>query len=605
MAKPGSKPSNGGTEQRTRLRFEGLLAEVAVRFLSQPSARVDEEIDRALAGLVEVLEVDRCSLALFSAGRRDLTIEYSRARPGVPTVLHQELSAMLPWYARQVSEGRRVQFDSARDLPPEAAAERAYAAASGLRSHVALPLLGPEGPLGVLGAASFAAERRWSEEFLSRFEVLAGAFASVLYRRRAEQRIDRAEELNRSVLRSLSSEVVVLDGQGRVVAMNDAARYSPRRELFAVAEGTDYPAALAAAAAGFADAPRLAEGIRSVLSGGSPRYDASYGVAASSAPHHYLLGVTPLEGRAGAVVMHTDVSELERARAELERGLREAKEQKERLEAEVVVLHREVSRAHGFDTIVGRSPALRGVLAEIEQVAPTESPVLLLGETGTGKELAAQELHRRSRRRERPFVTVNCAALPASLIESELFGHERGAFTGAVQRAAGRFEVADGGTLFLDEIAELPPEVQAKLLRVLHGGDFERLGSSRTIRANVRLVAATNRDLQGAMRDGRFRPDLYYRLSVFPIVLPPLRERREDIPPLVWHFIARKQRRLGRSVRSVPDWLMDALMAHSWPGNVRELENVIERALILTEGETLAADPILLHELRAVDSTRV
>jgi transcriptional regulator with GAF, ATPase, and Fis domain len=241
---------------------------------------------------------------------------------------------------------------------------------------------------------------------------------------------------------------------------------------------------------------------------------------------------------------------------------------------------------------VGRSPTLALLLEQVRQVAPTDAPVLVLGETGTGKELVARAVHDRSPRRARPLVTVNCAALPATLIESELFGYEKGAFTGAATRTPGRFEVADGGTLLLDEIGELPLELQAKLLRVLQSGEFERLGSSKTLRVDVRLVAASNRDLAREVREGRFRADLFYRLSVFPLSLPPLRERAEDIPLLVWHFIARKQQRLGRHIERVPERLMRAYRAYAWPGNVRELESVIERALILSTGPTLASDPM-------------
>jgi transcriptional regulator with GAF, ATPase, and Fis domain len=213
--------------------------------------------------------------------------------------------------------------------------------------------------------------------------------------------------------------------------------------------------------------------------------------------------------------------------------------------------------------------------------------VLLLGETGTGKELLARALHERSPRSARPFLRVNCAAIPASLIESELFGHEKGAFTGAMAARAGRFEAAHGGSLFLDEIGELGIDVQAKLLRVLQDGTFERVGSSRTQRSDVRIIAATNRDLERAMAEGRFREDLYYRLNVFPIRVPPLRDRREDIPLLVWSIINRRQRALGRRITDVPKRAMQALTAYDWPGNVRELENVVERALVLAHGSTL------------------
>src|SRR5688572_8460436 len=240
--------------------------------------------------------------------------------------------------------------------------------------------------------------------------------------------------------------------------------------------------------------------------------------------------------------------------------------------------------------IIGDSVPLQQARARIERVAPLDTTVLLLGETGTGKELFAQAIHDASRRRNNRLVRVNCAALPGSLIESELFGHERGAFTGAVAMRQGRFELADDGTLFLDEIGDLPPELQAKLLRVLQEGEFERVGSSKTRRVDVRVITATHVDLETAVADGRFRADLYYRLSVFPVTLPPLRERPEDIPRLVWNFIERHQHKLALRITSVPPEVMRALQHHDWPGNVRELENVIERAMIRTADNTLQLD---------------
>ena len=303
---------------------------------------------------------------------------------------------------------------------------------------------------------------------------------------------------------------------------------------------------------------------------------------------------------------------LQRSRQEaaLRSSLAEIQRLNSRLTADNVCLKEDIKTFHDFDEIVGESDVMRDALERLAQVAPLNCSVLLLGETGTGKELFARALHERSRRRSRALVRVNCAALPPSLIESELFGHEKGAFTGAVSLRQGRFELADGGTIFLDEIGDLPLDMQGKLLRVLQEGEFERVGSSRTRRVDVRVIAATHHDLETAVAEGAFRADLYYRLSVFPIHVPPLRDRREDIPSLVWFFIHHHQRELGRRITKVPNQVMTALGNHDWPGNVRELENVVERALIRSSGDTLQLDvslgdkPRSDRQLSATDSGR-
>jgi len=278
-------------------------------------------------------------------------------------------------------------------------------------------------------------------------------------------------------------------------------------------------------------------------------------------------------------------------RAEQESSLHQLRSEVDRLTGRVGsenrYLREKIDHLQGFHEIIGESAALRESLARVMEVASTDATVLLTGDTGTGKELFARALHERSTRRQRTLVSVNCAALPPTLIESELFGHERGAFTGAVNPRHGRFEVGDKGTLFLDEIGDLPLELQAKLLRVLQEGEFERLGSSQTRRIDVRLIAATNRDLEEMAAAGKFRTDLLYRLNVFPIRVPTLRERRDDIPRLVWYIIHRRQRALRREITNVPAGVMEMLQAYEWPGNVRELENVIERAMIRSPGDTL------------------
>jgi formate hydrogenlyase transcriptional activator len=266
------------------------------------------------------------------------------------------------------------------------------------------------------------------------------------------------------------------------------------------------------------------------------------------------------------------------------------------LQAENLALRQEIDERFMFEEIVGASPALRETLTLVDKVAATDATVLITGETGTGKELIARAIHRHSRRAQHALVAVNCAALPSSLIASELFGHEKGAFTGALQRRLGRFELAVGGSIFLDEVGELPPEVQAALLRVLQEGTFERVGGSQPIATDARVIAATNRDLAAAVAAGSFRNDLFYRLNVFPIALPPLRQRREDIPILVEYFAARYAARLGKRFQSIEKSSMERILAYSWPGNVRELQNVVERAAILSEGEVLRVEEPLLSD---------
>ena len=282
-----------------------------------------------------------------------------------------------------------------------------------------------------------------------------------------------------------------------------------------------------------------------------------------------------------------DVTDRKLAEEELREALTEVGRLKERLEADNIYLREEVSRSDRYGKVVGESSAMRKILHQVDQVSGTDMTVLVLGETGTGKELVARAVHERSARRERPLVKVNCTTLPAELIDSELFGHEKGAFTGATSRQVGRFELADGATIFLDEVGELPVKLQAKLLRVLQEGEFERLGSGKTIKVNVRVIAATNRDLAKEVQKQRFRQDLYYRLNVYPIEIPPLRARKEDIALLAEVFLREATTRLGRPFEAVPPEVIEALKGYGWPGNVRELQNLIERAVVTSSGPVI------------------
>ena len=291
-----------------------------------------------------------------------------------------------------------------------------------------------------------------------------------------------------------------------------------------------------------------------------------------------------------------EIEERKKAEESLRGTLIEIRELKSKLREENLYLREEINLIHSHKDIVGNSEAIRTVLKQIEQVAPTDSTVLIQGETGTGKELLAHAIHGLSARKGRLMIKVNCAALPPTLIESELFGREKGAYTGALSKQIGRFELADASTIFLDEIDALPLELQAKLLRVLENGEFERLGSPRTVKVDVRIISATNRDLAGLVSKGGFREDLYYRLNVFQIIVPPLRERREDILPLVWSFVQDFGKRMGKRIESIPQKGVETLQTYPWPGNIRELRNIIERAMIIATGPVLHVDVPKIEE---------
>ena len=297
-----------------------------------------------------------------------------------------------------------------------------------------------------------------------------------------------------------------------------------------------------------------------------------------------------------------NITALKQSEEKLKKAYNEIKELKDRIEQENIYLREEIKLEHQHESFIGKSNAVKHVLHQAEEVGKTESTVLILGETGTGKGLLAREIHKMSARKDRPIVNVNCVSLPPTLVEAELFGREKGAYTGALSKQAGRFEIADGATIFLDEIGELPLEIQVKLLRVLHESQFERLGSHKTITVDVRIIAATNRDLEKAVEEGKFREDLYYRLNVYPIKIPPLRDRLEDIAPLVWAFVREFGDKMGKKIDRISRNNIEALKRYNWPGNVRELRNVVERAMIVSMGSTLKIDTL---KVKPAKSSRI
>ncbi len=387
--------------------------------------------------------------------------------------------------------------------------------------------------------------------------------------------LKRREKEFRDLVDYIPQLVVILAADGRRVHANRVTLDYFGRTLEDLQRGEDFDRAVIHPE----DLERM-ESLRQNLSRGEP-FDFETRMRGKEGIYRwFLFRYYPLRDCDGRVLRwYTTATEIE-----------DRKQAEERVHNENLALREEVDKASMFEDIVGASPALQAVLSRVAKVAPTESTIIISGETGTGKELIARAIHKRSSRSSRAFVAVNCAAIPQSLIASELFGHEKGAFTGASQRRIGRFEMAEGGTLFLDEVGELPGETQITLLRVLQERLFERVGGNQPIRADVRLISATNRDLQGTMATGAFRNDLFYRLSVFPIEIPPLRQRQDDIPMLVEYFIGRYASEAGKKILNISKGSMELLQSYSWPGNIRELQNVIERSVILCETETFTVD---------------
>jgi transcriptional regulator with GAF, ATPase, and Fis domain len=513
-----------------------------------------------------------------------------RAGPQFPESLLEACDDLPHSLIRHVAESReRVILGAA--ATSQFSSDR-YLTRTQPQAIVCEPLLGGEAILYLEGATDVGS---YADDCLATIRVLGTFVAGALgYFRMYESLRHRAEFLQ-AAIDALPAHIAILDQDGVIIAVNDAWRRFADENGLAVpnyALQTNYLATCDEVPARFETVGRIAAGIRAVIARRTASFFAEYDCHSASEQRWFQIRVRPFyeDGSLRVLIAHQPITEVKRAQVELEHALAELAQLKNQLEAENLYLQEEIKGSYDFEEIIGESKQLRRLFRRVEQVASTNATVLITGETGTGKELLARAIHGRSARKEHPLVKVNCAALPVNLIESELFGHEKGAFTGALSHRIGRFELANHGTIFLDEIGDLPLELQSKLLRVLQEGEFERLGSSKTIKVDVRVIAATNRDLEKAMAESRFRSDLFYRLNVFPIVVPSLRERKGDIPLLVQHFIKKSHSRLGKKITIVPKPLMDALIRYDWPGNVRELANVIERAVILSSGPVLTLD---------------
>jgi PAS domain S-box-containing protein len=614
LTRPGAHTNGPDAGLREQLEFETLLTDLSAHFVNLPTDQIDGHIEFAQRRICETLGLDMSALWQWGEVVPDafaLTHLYD-VSGGIQPV-ERGIDTIYPWCRQQMLLGRVVAISSLGDLPPEAAHDRASAQYIGIKSSLLLPLSVGGGPtIGILALNSMHVERPWPAALIKRLQLVAQVFTNALARKRAEN--ERRESEQQMALAAESGEVGIWvwniarnrvwgsDRWWRLFGLPPAYSISID-DVFERIHPDDRERVRqevrGAAVAGGAYTTEF----RLTLPGGEGRWLTARGRVRLSGDGHpaTMLGAT------------IDITARKHMESNLLEKLQEIEELKRQVERENIYLKEEIGLLVEHSEIVGKSAAIRTTVGQARQVAATDSTVLLIGETGTGKELLARAIHRMSRRKDRALVTINCASLPPTLIESELFGRERGAYTDALTRMAGRFEIADGSTLFLDEIGELPFEVQAKLLRVLEEGCFERLGSTKTLKADVRIIAATNRDLARASAEGRFRQDLYYRLNVFPIRIPPLRERPEDIPLLVWAFVREFEKRIGKRIDRIAARSIEAMQRYTWPGNVRELKNVIEHGMIVSAGGTLtvnlpamnSAGPPVAADLDSVERSHI
>ncbi len=577
-----------------RIAFQTRLARISAEIATSPPENVRKIIDQALVAMAEDYGFDRARLWRSEIGEPNSYLLHEwvkRAEYRTDTL--PVTWSQFPWLAQRAREANFGPIAIPDDLPAEADADRKYFSSLGVKSGLLFPIVVDGELVSVFGVAAIVERRRWDEREKTELMLLMQTITSALLQRLSEQKIrDRELDLARSQrVAAVGSFSVSANGEPPITEENavfsisaEAARLfdvapgeETLRELIRRIHSEDRGRVYRARSKSLQDGSGLTLDYRVVRTDGS---------------------VIHIEDRAevdrdehGRIVRlfgtYQDVTERVITQRELERAVSEIEALKDRFQAENVVLREEARAAQSHQTMVGSSKALRAALATVRKVAPTDVTVLVLGETGTGKELVARALHEQSDRSEATLISVNCAALSSELIESELFGHEAGAFTGAHKQRRGRFELADRGTLFLDEIGDLPLGVQAKLLRVLQTGEFQRLGGNKTLHSDVRVIVATNRDLTSMIEREQFRADLFFRINNFPIELPPLRDRREDIPALAKHFVDKHAAQLGKRVSSISAETIQHLLKLPWPGNVRELEGYMQRALISSEGPVL------------------
>jgi formate hydrogenlyase transcriptional activator len=556
---------------------------------------LDAEILRALRDALEPLGVDRGGLLEVVEGSPAVKVSHIWFGEGIEPISGDlNLVEIFPWsYQHIIVQGQDKVLERLADLPPEAEVDRRSLIQMGIKSALTLPLFIGRRVHYLITVNALCAECAWPVEVIEHLRLLGEIFVSAL-RRRADDyallemknRLDLAAASADAGLWELDLGSGVYWGSGKIREMfgYDPDQIVTREHTQKLIHPDDRDMVEAAIARAVSSRADVSVEYRAILPDGRTRCMLARGriQEGGDGGRLRLMGITQ------------DVTERKQMESQLQAQLQEIDRLRLQLEQENAYLRNEVASRNERRELHGFGDRMQEIMAKVDQVAGTGCTVLIEGETGTGKEVLAQIIHQRSARAQRGMVKVNCAALPAALVESELFGREKGAFTGALSRQAGRFELADGSTLFLDEIGEMPLETQVKLLRVLQEGEFERLGSPKTVKVDVRIIAASNRDLAVEVAQGRFRRDLYYRLNVFPIRLPSLCERREDIPLLAWEFVNEFGERMGKKIRRIASRDMELLKAYEWPGNIRELRNVIEHAMIVSQGETLELERLTM-----------
>lgn len=626
-------------------RFQQYIFGLSAEFISMPATEVAAEIDKRLREVGKFWDFDQIVLSrLADRGTRLKTIHAYNAE-GIDTADTVVETAFLPWLMKIIHQGQPVAMTRVLDeLPVDALSDRRHLESIGVKSSIILPFIVGGSVQGGLCFNTIRHHRIWPQALLHELQYLGQILAGSLERQKAFEHIQYSMRFDR-LLYEISATYINLPAKdivrfiqkdlGRLGSFLNAERclfYLSGKEEGAfeindtynwwLQEDEDHIKQIRIwirSNPGFYDhfefcfekwskgeivkftnldeLPPEAHKLKQIHERFGTRSWLSIPIFVGGAIVGALVVATVRKQRIWPEELIPRIrlfgeifaNAIKRKESEesLQKAFLEIKDLKRQVEADYVYLRDELTLEHNFEEIIGQSDALKSVLVKVQQVAPTDSAVLIQGETGTGKELIARAIHHVSKRSERPLIKVNCATLTPNLIESELFGHVKGAFTGADERRVGRFELAHGATLFLDEIGELPLELQPKLLRVLQEGDFERLGGSRTIRVDVRIIAATNRNLEKEVERGRFRSDLWYRLNAFPISIPPLRRRLEDIPLFVHHFVNKYGTRIGKRFRKIPKKAIKQLERYSWPGNVRELDNIIARAVITSEEGSL------------------